>query len=606
MPVSTRRSLLLLEILLVAIYVTSSSTVEAATRTVKRRGNRNARGLRVRGISNGVPASTPRRARYLKMEKRPDSDKEASETEQKGKGNDDEEQAEALVQEQEQIEEQEQAQTQAPTQAPTTTTTAQTQAQATLQPETSIDDAGQQGADPAGADPIALADPAELSTDEGEETVTELEEEQTVTDMNDMEYIEDLEELEAVDSFDQETTATMNQQKSSKSKINKKRPDPKSVQKSALKLSKGSQAQDSYDESFGGDFISEDLPLFTPIGPTRPPVVEVPGETDAPIAVDPTNVDQPTSSPTTFSNAYWEILEGATSEPIILGQATSSPVQTPVPEEVAEAPTSNPYWEVPEGQPSTVPVAAEGATDNPYWEVSGEVSDGTASNSLVVWECPPTIVQLQSVIEVDFVGSPEALTDSEISSLERTVETLYNTESLLLCDTYVRTIIGIDLQLGGNGYVYNISATCRDCPPETTLLTIPSASVTATGRNSGGILTDASYLQSGDYFNKVHEFYGASVPHAYYEFVEEVDNLAAQKGRVRGGGMKKPKARLRQNDRALQAPGSCFCPADVPPTSPQAPTAEEFAQIQNEAIEQLRNAGVLTSIESIGRLEELQ
>lgn len=370
------------------------------------------------------------------------------------------------------------------------------------------------------------------------------------------------------------------------SKVAKKRKySSRSKVKDSNKLKMyGSNNMNSFDDE--APPLLESSSNDRPITPTLSPVASTPEMTPTPSQAPPSSTNQPTRGSEPTNPPQTETLLPTSSPPTSLptGLPTSLPTKSPI---------SNPSTS------GTVPTIAivrptQSPTVNQVPTITEvPISEGIPDNdnALVEWDCPTNVVQLQTEIEVDYIGSPELLTAEEISSLERTFSTLYNTETLLMCDTYARTIINSELQFsnGNGGFVFSISAVCRDCPADTNLLQedTPIATKTST--------TDSfTFSLQADFFSQLttgeQQKRSSSSSQSYFGFFEEVTET------VKSG---------KKGSRNLQVFDTCFCPAGVEPTTPMAPTKEEFLTIQNQAIEQLREAGILTNVEGISRLGEL-
>jgi len=267
------------------------------------------------------------------------------------------------------------------------------------------------------------------------------------------------------------------------------------------------------------------------------------------------------------------------------------------------SPTKMPSSEFPTVDSQTAqtrsPVLSPQSTNNSYWGVVAvlpTVEEEDEEDALVEWDCPSNVVQFQSQLEVEFVGSPELLTAQEVASIERTLATLYNTETMFACDIYTRTILDAQLQFETNSFVYIVSAACRDCPVDTTLF----ESTKTTQTEAPTETRQGSFFLTEDYFSTLtrQQRSASASAHSYYGFFEQI-TPPEKYGRTGHNHNKEG-----DRNRNLQILEQCFCPEGVEPTVPMAPTTEEFLAIQNEAMEQLRTAGILTNVVSIRTLRE--
>ncbi|CAB9499432.1 Polymorphic outer membrane protein [Seminavis robusta] len=278
--------------------------------------------------------------------------------------------------------------------------------------------------------------------------------------------------------------------------------------------------------------------------------------TDKPSVTTTTDPPKPTNSPT------------ATKPPAAV---------TPVP-----VPTQDTWMTVERPRPTPETAATIKPTyTNAYWSVNKALEE-----ELVEMDCPSDNVQhFQTNIRVEYDGRPELLTPDEISTLERSMATLYNTESTMLCDSYFRNIQSIELQLGSRGYVFQITATCRDCPVDTTSLL-------------AGSVAETIRMAAKDWFAEKFDTASESAGDSYYGWISQYG------GRMVNSDGLTSRARQQERRRVVQE-DLCYCPPDKSPSSPQAVTQKEFVRIQNVAIEELRTAGLITSVEGILSVQEI-
>ena len=249
-----------------------------------------------------------------------------------------------------------------------------------------------------------------------------------------------------------------------------------------------------------------------------------------------------------------------TSKPTISPPSATKIPTLSRPESPTVSPTMNQYWTLP---PTSSPTLVDQKT-NSEWVVPSLLQTKMLNEEMVEWDCSSYIVRFESTVSVSFIGSPQDLSDVEVSALERTFESVYNLESLMECDSHVRTILHSKLQEGSNGYEYVLTATCRDCPLDTSLFEVEGA------ERSGIYSKFVKELGSGgDYFERM--FFGKS---------------------------------WKQNSENQALSDTCVCPASNPPESPQAPTVNDFLRLQNEALIELRKEGIITSIQGISNLTE--
>jgi hypothetical protein len=392
-----------------------------------------------------------------------------------------------------------------------------------------------------------------------------------------------------------------------------------------------------------------DAPVTLPPtpSPTTLAVITIEITTPSPTVASttPPQQEQDTTTPTPPSsteNPYWQRPQQADED-----TTTENPYWT-----TPEPTTANPYWALPPSDTTTTEDAED--KNNPYWtipqqgtqrfrgaDVSGvirpphhhhqrkamakvvvdsvaqdkedinkkddkgymmdtelisatDIGESEDGKFLVAsWNCPPTLQTFVVTWQIGFVGQPEFMTLDEIATLEHTVKTLYNRESMRACDLHTKRIAEVYLEELNGHYYLDITATCRDC------------------------MTDAAMETEPLLLQEEKPGLPPPTPAASVSMEQDVSFLARVIQRMWRNIKTTKNGNPAQQDylpwSSVTDKTTCWCPLSssaaendgfFPPTTPSAPMREEFLELQNRAIQQLRADGKLINIERMAFLQQ--